>query len=206
MESGRTDEKGQRIVDAAISVFSEAGFSNATMQDVASRAGVGKGTIYLYFSSKEDLLEKMLLSVLEEFLCELREVAARPGDSRTRLRRLFAHVLGEADSNREKVNLLLQGPIDIGGALKRKLLTLKGEIMDIISSLLEDGIATGEIQPVNVQVMTHLISGGMDSLAAARLWEYEELVAKARGQDWPKELAQRVVDCLWSGMKGAGEG
>ncbi len=204
MESRGADPKRVRIIEAAMRVFSEAGFSSATMQDVATEAGVGKGTIYLYFASKEDLLERMLLSVLEEYLCELREVTARPGDSQTRLKRLFAFVLAEADDNREKLNLLLQGSIDIGETFKRKLLTIKGEIMQMISSLLEDGMAAGEIGPVNVQMMTHLISGGMDSLAAARLWEYEELVATAGGEDWPGELAQLAVDCLWSGMGGTG--
>ena len=198
------DRKVQRIIDAAIRVFSRAGFSSATMQDVATEAGVGKGTIYLYFSSKEDLLETMLLSVLEEYVSNLAEAVSRSGDSRTRLKRLFASVLDEADSNREKINLLLYGSIDIGEAFKRKILDTKGEIMHMIASLLEDGIAAGEIGPVNVQMMTHLISGGLDSLAAARIWKYEELVATAGGKDWPGELAQLAVDCLWSGMGGAG--
>ena len=196
------DQKLQRIVDAAITVFSEAGFSSATIQDVATKAGVGKGTIYLYFSSKEDLLETMLLSVLEEYVSKLREAVSESGDSRTRLKRLFACVLDEADNNREKINLLLYGSIDIGEAFKRKILDIKGEIMHMIASLLEDGIAAGEIGPVNVQMMTHLVSGGLDSLAAARIWEYEELVATSRGKDWPGELAQLAVDCLWSGMGG----
>ncbi len=198
------DRKVQRIIDAAIRVFSRAGFSSATMQDVATEAGVGKGTIYLYFSSKEDLLETMLLSVLEEYVSNLAEAVSRSGDSRTRLKRLFASVLDEADSNREKINLLLYGSIDIGEAFKRKILDTKGEIMHMIASLLEDGIAAGEIGPVNVQMMTHLISGGLDSLAAARIWKYEELVATAGGKDWSGELAQLAVDCLWSGMGGAG--
>ena len=51
-----TGDKYQRILDAAVSVFAQKGFHTARVSDVAERASVADGTIYLYFRNKEELL------------------------------------------------------------------------------------------------------------------------------------------------------
>ena len=50
----------QQIIDAALEVFGECGLANARLQDIADRAGVSKGTIYLYFPNKEELFREMI--------------------------------------------------------------------------------------------------------------------------------------------------
>jgi AcrR family transcriptional regulator len=52
--------KLQAILDAALDVFSEKGFAEARLEDVAARAGVAKGTVYLYVSSKQELFERLI--------------------------------------------------------------------------------------------------------------------------------------------------
>src|ERR671928_1168205 len=54
--------KLQAILNAALDVFAEKGFSDARLDDVATRAGVAKGTIYLYVASKEALFEALVHS------------------------------------------------------------------------------------------------------------------------------------------------
>ena len=56
------EAKLQSILDAALDVFAQKGFAEARLEDVAVRAGIGKGTIYLYFSSKEALFEGLVHS------------------------------------------------------------------------------------------------------------------------------------------------
>src|SRR5690349_5510683 len=58
--SRRKEARPQEILDAALTVFAEKGFAGARMDDVARRAGVTKGTIYLYFPSKEDLFKSLV--------------------------------------------------------------------------------------------------------------------------------------------------
>src|SRR5215467_3545803 len=48
------------ILDAAVSVFAEKGFAAARMEDIARKAGVSKGTIYLYFQGKEDVFKTLV--------------------------------------------------------------------------------------------------------------------------------------------------
>ncbi|MEZ5818699.1 MAG: TetR/AcrR family transcriptional regulator [Hyphomicrobiaceae bacterium] len=57
-----SQQRRQAILDAAIDVFSAQGFAAARLDDVAVKAGVAKGTIYLFFKDKEDLFEHLLTS------------------------------------------------------------------------------------------------------------------------------------------------
>lgn len=75
----REREKRQRrrsILQAAREMFFESGFHHATVESVAERAEVSKGTVYLYFTSKESLLAHLLLEGLENLVSELERAYA----------------------------------------------------------------------------------------------------------------------------------
>jgi len=65
-EAGRENDKRRRILAAAQGVFAEQGFDAARMEEVARRARVGKGTLYNYCDSKEDLLIQAVIASMEE--------------------------------------------------------------------------------------------------------------------------------------------
>jgi AcrR family transcriptional regulator len=65
-EPGRDKDKRRRILAAAQEVFAEQGFDAARMDEVARRARVGKGTLYNYYDSKEDLLIQAVIASMEE--------------------------------------------------------------------------------------------------------------------------------------------
>lgn len=69
----------ERILDAARSVFAECGV-DAQMDDVASRAGVGVGTVYRHFPTKEALLGELVRQKFRIFTANAREALDRPGD------------------------------------------------------------------------------------------------------------------------------
>jgi AcrR family transcriptional regulator len=68
----------QAILDAALTVFSERGFEAARLDDIAVRAGVAKGTLYLYFNDKEGLFEEVLRSAVNPILERLSVLATAP--------------------------------------------------------------------------------------------------------------------------------
>ncbi|MCF6459694.1 hypothetical protein C3E88_01370 [Clostridium sp. Cult3] len=61
------ENRRESILDAATDVFSKYGFFGAKMEDIAKRAGIGKGTIYGYFDSKEALFYEMIKHGIEEY-------------------------------------------------------------------------------------------------------------------------------------------
>jgi AcrR family transcriptional regulator len=84
------EERRQSILRAAREVFFEKGFHRATMDEVAERTEVSKGTVYLYFESKETILAHLLLEGLHELIGELERAyaAGEPLPADERLRRL----------------------------------------------------------------------------------------------------------------------
>jgi TetR/AcrR family transcriptional regulator len=53
-------ERPQQILDAALEIFGQQGLANARLEDIAKRAGVSKGTVYLYFENKEELFREVI--------------------------------------------------------------------------------------------------------------------------------------------------
>ena len=60
----RKEDRPQEITDAAFSVFAEKGYASARVEEVAKRAGVSKGLMYLYFRTKEELFKAVIKSVV----------------------------------------------------------------------------------------------------------------------------------------------
>ncbi|MEJ2503485.1 MAG: helix-turn-helix domain containing protein, partial [Gemmatimonadota bacterium] len=69
----------RRIVDAATRLFGERGFDAPTVDEIAESADVAKGTIYNYFSTKEELLFELLVDLEREVQREVPRIAEGPG-------------------------------------------------------------------------------------------------------------------------------
>jgi AcrR family transcriptional regulator len=73
------DERRQDILDAALSVFAEKGIARTTVADIAEAAGVAKGTFYLYFDSKENLVGALKEGFVDEILDHASALYGRVG-------------------------------------------------------------------------------------------------------------------------------
>ena len=110
--SRREREKAQRrddILQAARTVFFERGFHAATVDEIAEAAEVSKGTVYLYFDTKETILAHLLLEGLDMLVTELEAAYAanRRLAARTRLRRMARAYLRFFQQNPEYYRLLM---------------------------------------------------------------------------------------------------
>jgi AcrR family transcriptional regulator len=72
----RKQARPGEILDAALSVFAEKGYAAARMEDIAARAGVTKGTIYLYFQNKEDVFKSLARTHIGDTISAAAEIAA----------------------------------------------------------------------------------------------------------------------------------
>src|SRR5436305_12527199 len=72
-----TADKRESILDAALDEFAARGFAHTRLDDVARRAGVAKGTIYLYFSDKETLFEDLVRTRLSPLIGTIEAAAVR---------------------------------------------------------------------------------------------------------------------------------
>ncbi len=74
-------DKKRRILDAAMELFARKGYEKTTISDIASRAHVGKGTIYVYFDSKSDILREILAELAKGLAKDIEE-SSKSGNMR----------------------------------------------------------------------------------------------------------------------------
>ena len=85
-QAGREDKR-RRIIDAAVDVFAEKGFFGARVSEIAERAGVADGTIYLYFKSKDEILISLFEEKMAEILDRFQKMLAEVEDPAEKIRR-----------------------------------------------------------------------------------------------------------------------
>src|ERR1700741_1274961 len=94
----KADRPGE-IVGAALEVFSEKGFAAAKLDDIARRAGVSKGAVYLYFETKEDIFRAVVAQAISPNIAPVKAMAAaHPGPLADLLRGVVGHVASVVDS------------------------------------------------------------------------------------------------------------
>ncbi len=149
----RAREKAQRrqqILDAARQEFFERGFHRPTVDDVAARAEVSKGTIYLYFESREDLLAHLLLEGLD-LLIEEMDTACEPEPAQPvecTLQALARAYLRFCQSNRSYFRLIMafdRGRFEesIPPALYQQVMDKSLQGLDLLARTVKRGQASG---------------------------------------------------------------
>ena len=92
----RKDARPQELLDAALELFVEKGFAATRSEEVAARAGVSKGTLYLYYPSKEELLKAVIRQALAAKIAEGRAMAqGLQGSAGEKLMAVLPHWWGE---------------------------------------------------------------------------------------------------------------
>lgn len=156
--------KRERILQEAVTLFYERGFTGTTLDDIAAELGVTKPFIYTHFRSKVELLAALCQPTIELSLAAVTSAAEGEGTPTQRLRRAmadFAQVVLQRQANiaiffREEKNLAMEALEEIN--------TLRKKFDRVLSELLREGVAAGEFHITDVNV-TALALGGMISWA-----------------------------------------
>ncbi len=156
--------KRDRILEEAVKLFYERGFSGTTLDDIAGKLGVTKPFIYTHFRSKVELLEAICRPTIEMSLDAIARAAEKPGSPSARLFDgivTFTKVVLQRQANiavyfREEKHLSKAGLSEINALRKR--------FDRVLSELLEEGAQAGEFKVRDVRVAA-LAIGGMVSWA-----------------------------------------
>lgn len=146
----RPEARPEEILDAALQVFGGSGFARAKIDDVARLAGVSKGTVYLYFDSKEALFREMVRARIVAWLAEA-EVFVRTyeGPARDLLVELIGRMYGKIRCEQMmRIARLVQGELGQFPELARFYfdeVILRGR--RLVEQVLERGVASGEFRP-----------------------------------------------------------
>lgn len=174
-------------MDAATAVFSRKGFHSSTIDMIAEAAGIGKGTVYLYFSSKEEILRELVFRAMEAQIEEAREaLAAR--DPVDRLMGVLAAGRVFLRENADLVRVIVTQAIGVGRSpeFKKRMAEFTAEYTRLLIKAFEmgqkEGVFRKDLAP---EVAGRILSGlrwglTMELVGSQAVEVPEELIYEVR--------------------------
>jgi AcrR family transcriptional regulator len=184
------------ILDAADRLLARYGYRKMTMDDLAQEVGIGKGTIYLHFPSKEEVVLSHVDRIVERLKVELEKMARGAGTPAARLRRmLVARVMFRFDS----VQHYTESLSDLLAALRPGLLARRrrhfDEESEVLSEVLREGRRAGEFSLREARSAARTLLTATNSLLP-----YSLSARELGGRAELEAEAARVVDMLLTGL------
>lgn len=172
-ERGRATEaaraaKRERILRAAIRIFSRKGFFNARVSEIARAAGVADGTIYLYFRSKDDLLIALFEEKMGEVVADVRRRLSGAGGALERLRIFIENHMGLLVREAGLVEVIQVELRQSNKFMKEYIPVRFLEYLDVIGGILEEGKREGVFRTdLNVTLARRAVFGALDEISLA---------------------------------------
>ena len=199
----RKADRPAEIVRAAMEVFAEKGFAAARLDEIAARAGVSKGALYLYFETKEDIFRAVVGQVVAPNLAQVKAMAAaHPGPFSDLIRGLAGQV----------ITMMQTTPV--GGVLKMVIGEarnfpelarvwhddLVSQALGAVAAAIEAAQARGEVKPGDPRVYALQV---VSPLLMGVIWRETFVPVGAEPFDLP-DLMRQHLDTLLSGMLAEG--
>ena len=167
----RPETRPAEILEAALDLFTERGFQATRLEDVASRAGLSKAAIYLYFNNKTSLLTALVqVTVGANISLAGDMIVQHQGPVAPLLQQLLSFMAGRIQESRmpDLMKLVIsesRAHPEIG---RFYLDNVIGKALPLFQSLIERGIATGEFRPVDPSLTVKCIIG---PLVLGAIWK-----------------------------------
>jgi AcrR family transcriptional regulator len=191
-------ERRDRILEAAIEVFAEKGYERCTIDDIANKAGVGRGTVYRRVGNKENFLDLLMKSITKTILENIRAAIKKRTDPiqqfkeainalgdifETRAQHLMVifHLFMQANQKKDKFE-------DPFAKHKEHL-----QMFRLFESIFQRAIQRKQIRPVNVKAMAQGIIGFLNPPYYQRL-RFEYNLSKS-------EIVQMTIDLFLNGLR-----
>lgn len=198
----RKEARPAEIVEAALALFTERGFAATKLEDVASRAGIGKGTIYLYFATKEELFRAVVRQRLVPNLNAIEAmVAEHTGSSAELLRRIADRALQLIETDITAIPKLVlaeSGNFPAIARLYAEEVARRG--MALMEGIFRRGMERGEFRRLDPHSVLPLFSGPLLVMA---LWRHS-LGQHTDIQFDPRKVIETHLDVFLRGLS-AGE-
>jgi AcrR family transcriptional regulator len=198
------DERPQQIVEAALAVFGERGLAGARLDDIAQRAGVAKGTIYLYFPNKEELFREVVRNTIVARLDRAeRELADVEGADAAAQLLTFMHGWWEfaCTDDFRTVYRLVVGELhrfpDLADFYIREV---AGRATQLVGSVLARGMEQGVFRAVDLAAAPRMIASLLITQAT---WaaKTHQLIVQQRGALTTEELRDQVCEFVLHALR-----
>lgn len=183
------EERRGRLLDAAARVFSRHPYGQASMDEIAHEAGVGKPTLYRYFPGKDALFAAVFIEALDELEARLDAVLGREDGVEARLVGLVAAILPIFRDHLVPLRLLDEAGASADQSRRRIFRDRKARIGGRIAAALREGVSRGELREVDPDRTAELMIGMIWSAAGRPGGGTDEEVAHDVTDIWLRGLA-----------------
>lgn len=189
------------ILDATDRLLSRNGYKKMTIDDLASEVGIGKGSVYLHFTSKEEIVLSHIDRIIEQLKSRLATLAAKRSSCEKRLREMLVErVIFRFDSVQHYTGSIN----DVFSSIRPRLLERREKHFEeearIFAGVIKEGIDAGEFRKVNVTDTARSLLLGTNSLLPYSL-STRELGERREIEKRASSLADLLVSGLSSRTK-----
>jgi AcrR family transcriptional regulator len=180
------------MLKATRHVVARRGLAGASMQAIADEAGVAKGTLYLYFEDRDDLIEQAIGHVFEELLVRVRAELRHGRPLREALRALVREQIAFFEAHRDFLRVYAELRAPEGTACQRRWRRPQyARYLELLQGFLAEAARRGEMKPFDPARVAFFVAEGMSSIVKRQLEE--------RGRK-SAEDAEWIVELLLDGM------
>ncbi len=193
----RAEARPDEILDAALAVFTEKGFDAARVDDIAARADISKGAVYLYFDSKEALLRGLIEREVAPVAQRLRALADAGGDDPTATLQLViaaaTHLVNEPRifATPKLVLSVASRFAEIAEFYRKRVLD---EAVGAIAALHRRGVKTGVFRDADSDTVARMVMGPIF------IYAIRKHVLGAKDRTTPQVRAAAHVEILFEGL------
>jgi AcrR family transcriptional regulator len=152
----------REILPAARSLMEQKGVDALTMDEIAQAARVAKGTIYLYFQSKDELIQALLSQVGEAMVLDLEAILNKPDSPPEKLRQVATLLLNYVDQESALFPVYLRELVRSKSGRETTLSSLQEleeRIVALITQIFAEGIAQQQFIPADPRLLTFMLKG-----------------------------------------------
>jgi AcrR family transcriptional regulator len=187
-----TTSSPERILQSALSLFSEKGYDATSVREICTASGITKPTLYHFYGSKEGVYRALVEGALERFRGELAEVMAGEAPLRERLQQMTLTYFEAAQSEPDLARFILALTHDPPSSAPRTdFLPFYDDILASVTRVIEEAVARGELSPGPVDVRLLVLMGALGEAVHGYLL--------AGRPDLTPVLAETLIDVVLRG-------
>jgi TetR/AcrR family fatty acid metabolism transcriptional regulator len=142
----------ERILQAATAVFAERGYTAASVDEIARRAGSSKGGVYFHFANKQAIFEALIAELVTMLEHDVREAIEHQHGALAKVDAALSVVIATVSAHRGLTHLLLVETSGLGPPIDQEMRAARAMFIRVIESYLAQAVAEGSIAPIDTGV------------------------------------------------------
>lgn len=180
------------IEEAAAELFARQGYRGTSMRDIGKVLGIHAGSLYVHIQSKEELLHRIVNSIMLKSEQDMAEVLAAGGTATAQLHEIALRDLRLIGENRERATVFFHEWRNLSPERQQAVIASRDRWEQGLRSVISRGIGTGEFRPVDVRTT---------GIALASMLNWAYVWYSPEGELSAGQLAGRFVDLLVAGLR-----